>query len=106
MVEDALARRLHDKMTRGGALTEAERAQLEAWYERQDNEEEALLSSTPQTPETLRTLRSEVDTALSQLSTVTRRIQTLADENEVLRRDIDALHQQLAQASAATPQAA
>ena len=106
MVENALARRLHDKRTRGGALTEAERAQLEAWYEQQDNEEEALLSSAPQAPATLRTLRGEVDVALSRLSAVTQRIRTLTDENEALRRDIAALHQQLAQASAATPQAA
>ncbi len=99
-MDNTLARRLHDKATRGDRLTDAEQAQLAAWYERQDQAEEALLAPRmPQAPTTLETLRSEVEAAVSRLSAVTQQIQALADENEALRRDIAALHEQLAQAA-------
>jgi len=100
MAEDLAARSLHDKATRGNTLTEAEQARLAAWYEQQDNEENALLeSSTPQTPTTLQSLRSDVEAALSRLLMVTQHIQTLTEENEALRHDIAVLHQQLAEAT-------
>ena len=42
---DKSARQLHDKATRGGTLTDAERARLGAWYEQQDAAEAARVGS-------------------------------------------------------------
>lgn len=98
MAEEPLARRLHDRATRGGVLTAAEQAHLEAWYEQQDRGEAALLAQTAQSPATIQSLRSEVDEAVARLLALTQRVQGQADENEVLRRDIAALYQRLAQA--------
>lgn len=99
MTDDTAARRLHDKATRGGALTEAERATLEAWYNQKDNEEAVLLnSSTPGASTTLDALHEQVATALTRLREETGRIQAQADENEALRRKIAALSERLAHA--------
>ncbi len=99
MENNIFARQLHDKMTRGGTLTPAEKATLEAWYEKQDAEENALLvSASPQTA-TLRELRNEVEAASAQMLAVTQGIQTLVEENEALRREIATISQQLAQAA-------
>jgi len=105
MAEELSVQQLHDRATRGEALTDAERARLEARYEQQDAEEDARInSSVSATPATLQRLRDEVDAALTQVSSAARRAQALAEENEALRRDIADLHQRLARAS--SPQAA
>ncbi len=39
--------RLHDKATRGGTLSAAERKRLDAWYAGQDAAEQALLGQVP-----------------------------------------------------------
>jgi chromosome segregation ATPase len=96
---DMLARQLHDKATRGGALTPTEEATLEAWYKRQDAEENALLASATPQAATLRNLRSEVEAASAQMLAVTQHIQTLIAENEALRQEIATLSQQLARAA-------
>lgn len=97
MTDDTLARQLHDKATRGGALTQAERAALEAWYDEKDYEEAALLNSpTPGTLTTLDALREQLAAALARLREETQRIQAQADENEALRGEIAALSERLA----------
>ncbi len=97
MTEDTLARQIHDKATRGGILTEAERAALEAWYNEKDHEEAVLLhSSTSASLTTLDALREQVAAALARLREETGRIQAQADENEALRREIAALSERLA----------
>ena len=104
MNDETLARQLHDKATRGIALTETERKHLAAWYERQDREERALLtSSTAETPATIKTLRAEVEAATARLLAVTQRMQTVSAESEALRRDIAAIHRQLAQTGSTQP---
>lgn len=95
VVESASARQLHDKAARGETLTEAEAATLDAWYERQDGEENALLVSNTPPSATLRNLRSEVGAASAQMLAVTQHIQTLVTENEALRHEIATLSQQL-----------
>ena len=50
MENEVAYRQLHDRATRGESLTEAERAQLAAWYEQQDAEEDALLTSSAPAP--------------------------------------------------------
>lgn len=102
MSTDELAKQLHDKATRGIALSTAEQAKLEAWYAQQDTEENAILARTTP-PQTLVTLQVQVDTAVAQLLTVTQRIQELVAQNDALRRDIAALQRQLAQTPTVQP---
>ncbi|MBM4254702.1 MAG: hypothetical protein FJ147_02265 [Deltaproteobacteria bacterium] len=89
-----LGKQLHDKATRGSALSSDEQAQLDAWYVQQDQEEEELLSQTSSSA-TLTTLQTQVDTGVARLLAVTQRIQEIETHNEMLRRDIAALQRQL-----------
>jgi len=95
MISDDLAKQLHDRATRGEPLSAEEQAQLEKWYVLQDNAESKALGLTA-AEKTLTTLQAQVDAALAQLMTVTKRIQEIAAENETLRREITALRRQLA----------
>jgi ABC-type transporter Mla subunit MlaD len=93
MNTDEVARQLHDRATRGGALSPGEQALLEQWYAAQDQAEDAALSqSSP--PQELAALRDEVDTALTRLAAVLQRIQVLTSENEALRKEIAILQRQ------------
>ena len=102
MSGDDVALQLHDRATRGGALSAEEQALLDAWYARQDQEEAAALArSLP--PANVAALQAHVDAAVAQLLTVTQRIQTLTAENEAVRQEIAALQRRLAQQSANQP---
>ena len=92
---DELARQLHDRATRGELLSAEERALLDQWYARQDREESAALAATVP-PASAAALQAQVDAALAQLVTATQRIQTLAAENEAVRKEIADLQRQLA----------
>lgn len=85
---------LHDKATRGVALSAEEQSQLEVWYTEQDQDENALLEST-RSSENLTPLHTEVGTVIEQLVTASQRIQELTAQNEALRQEIDALQHQL-----------
>ena len=102
MSTDHLAKQLHDKATRGIALSTKERAQLEAWYAVQDQAESVLLE-TATAPQRLATLQTRIDTILTQLQTVTQRMQELTVQNAALRREIALLQHQLAQATTHEP---
>jgi hypothetical protein len=102
MTDDPLARQLHDRVSRGEALSSAERAQLEAWYAHRDEEEARLLDGEPSASNVV-TLRNQVQAALARLVAITQRIQTLAEENETLRQEITALQRQLPQSTTAQP---
>ncbi len=91
---DERAQQLHDKATRGDALSVEEQTQLDAWYAEQDRRENEALQPAGTSPQ-LATLRTQVETALAQLLTVTQHIQELTAHNETLRRDIAGLQQQL-----------
>jgi predicted nucleic acid-binding Zn-ribbon protein len=86
---------LHDRATRGQVLSAEERAQLQEWYARLDREEDANLDRVVRTA-SLAALHTQIDTALAQLATVTRRIQTLTVENAAIRQEIASLQAQLA----------
>jgi hypothetical protein len=91
------ARQLHDRATRGLALSTEEQAELEAWYAEQDRGESILLGGSP--PEqSLTALYAQLDEAMTRLRAVTARIHEIAAQNDALRREIAALQQQLAQA--------
>ncbi|MEW5987041.1 MAG: hypothetical protein AB1791_10445 [Chloroflexota bacterium] len=102
MVADELARFLHDRATRGEALSAEEQAQLEAWYALQDSTESQELDAVGHKG-TLVTLQAQVEVALTQLLTVSRRIQQVASENEALRREVAVLRRQLAQRPSLQP---
>jgi hypothetical protein len=97
-----LPQELHDRATRGVPLSDEEQAQLDQWYARQDQDEDAALTRTP-APPSVTALQAQVDAAVAQLLTVTQRIQTLAAENEAVRREIAVLQRQLAQRPATQP---
>jgi predicted nucleic acid-binding Zn-ribbon protein len=100
MISDELGIQLHDRATRGEELTDGEQKQLENWYAVQDSAESSLLKSTTTEPD-VSELRTQIEVVLSQLTAITQRIQQVMVENEKLRHEIAALHQQLASAKLA-----
>lgn len=102
MSNNELEKQLHDRHTRGEALSEEEQAQLQKWYAAQDRAEMDELNLTP-TADTIAALQVQIDSALTQLAVITRRIQETAAENETLRREVADLHRQLAQQAAPRP---
>ncbi|TEU12468.1 MAG: hypothetical protein E3J21_21040 [Anaerolineales bacterium] len=102
MVSDELGKQLHDRATRGEALSPEEQAQLKDWYATQDRSEADQLGFTA-TAETVDLLQAQIDSAVAQLATITRRIQEIATENKALRREIAALCRQLAQQDSPQP---
>jgi hypothetical protein len=106
MVTNELGQQLHDRATRGDALSEEEQRQLNEWYEIQDRAEMEMLSRSwaQRTDESVESLRSQIDAALTQIIKITKRIQEISAENQALRREIATLQRQLAQRT--TPQPA
>lgn len=102
MTTDEQAQELHDKTTRGIAISSDERLVLEEWYARLEQQETALLAGRDGT-EALAALQARVDAALAQVLAITQRIRTLTAENEALRREIEDLHRQLAQKASKQP---
>lgn len=99
-MSDDLGAQLHDRATRGEALSPEEQKQLERWYEAQDRaEEEALASAATVVPEEVST--SEIRSLLTRIADATRQIQEVTAENEILRSDVAALQAQLARQSSA-----
>lgn len=90
------AKELHDRSTRGQALTAEEQAQLEAWYQEQDQTEFQQLGLTASTLANT-ALSEQIGTTLEQLAKVTARIKTLAAENDALRRENLILRRQLSE---------
>jgi peptidoglycan hydrolase CwlO-like protein len=85
---------LHDKATRGIALSAEEQTRLEAWYAEQDAAEQALLSRD-QSPAKVAELQTQVDSVLVQISSTAERIQQIAAQNEALKSEIAQLQQRL-----------
>jgi hypothetical protein len=96
MITDDSAKELHDWATRGIQLSDTERAELEAWYARQDAEESAALAGA-QPSQSLELLKVQVGEVMSQLLVTSQRIQAQAAENESLRREVAELKRQLAE---------
>ncbi|MBM3143681.1 MAG: hypothetical protein FJ010_01675 [Chloroflexi bacterium] len=102
MISNDTAKKLHDRASRGEALSAEEQKRLLDWYATQDTAESKLLELTTSEKRVV-SLQSQVDAALKQLMTVTKRIQEVASENETLRREIAALRHQLVQQLGAQP---
>jgi len=88
---------LHDKATRGVALTDEEHALLAACYKREDEAEARIINT--EGSDKLASLQARVNAVLVQLKLSTERIQVTEAENERLRREIAELRRQLANAT-------
>lgn len=89
---------LHDQATRGGTLTEAERARLEAGYAQKDQGEAALLGAFASDNSLgIDSLRDDLTLAVTRLRERSQQLEAQAIENDVLRREVDALSKQLLQ---------
>ena len=96
MVSDELGKQLHDRATRGEALTIEEQAQLEAWYAEQDRVEAVLLQRTASSVSQT-SLQTKIDSILHQITSAAQRIQDIAHQNELLRDEIARFRRQLLQ---------
>lgn len=102
MIPEELGQQLHDKATRGAALTAQEQAQLDEWYHQQDGSESQGLNRS-YGESAVAALRSQVAEALAQMQAVAADIQNLAGANEALRREVTALRERVAQRPAPQP---
>ena len=96
MNSDEFGQQLHDKATRGVALTAQEQSGLQAWYAQQDSAEKES-SGKSRREESVRGIHDEVAAAISQLGVVTRRVQEISAANEALRKEVNALKRRVAQ---------
>ncbi len=93
---NAEAQKLHDRATRGELLTLEEQAQLQAWYDEQDQVEfEQRNLAAMVTDDSA--LNDQIQAALNQLTAATAQIQKLALENDALRRENLAIRRQLSE---------
>ena len=95
MVSNEIGRQLHDRVTQGISLTSEEQSRLQDWYTIQDRTEISELGLAKEDTRTT-VLQEQVEKTLAQLVNVTKRIQELTAENEVLRDDNIQLRQKLA----------
>ena len=95
MTPAQIGMQLHARKTQGETLTAEEATQLENWYALQDAEENRWLS-VDTTPTNTSQIQPQTNSVLNHLTDTTQRIQTVAAENEALRREIIALKQKLA----------
>ena len=100
MLDDIMARQLHDQATRGGSLTAEEQVSLEKWYAQQDAAEAAQITASDTTSPAVESLRTEVSAAVRRLNEVTQKIQIQSEANEALRREIAVLVEELSPAQA------
>ena len=94
MDSNELAGQLHDRATRGELLSVEEQSVLTEWYTLQDRAESVALGLTEEDVDAA-TLHTQVEVTLTQITVVTQHIQDIISENEVLKRDISHLRQQL-----------
>jgi hypothetical protein len=91
---DEQLQHLHDQMTRGYQPTPEEQSKLDAWYMRQDQLEDQLLSQSTSSTSPV-DLHSQVAATATQLEVVTRHIRDVIAENLLLREEIRALQRRL-----------
>ena len=87
---------LHDRATRGLALTAAEQIQLDNWYAEQDEAEHRRFASAA-TTQNIAGLQAQIKAGLAQVVLVTQQIQDLMHQNEELQGEVTSLKNQLTQ---------
>lgn len=102
MISNDVGQRLHDRSTRGEALSAEEQAMLADWY-RQLDEEDAKTPLSLSFPPDLEKLREEHRRILDDLVESAKRIKAKEMENERLREEIAKLRQALAERRARQP---
>lgn len=96
MIPNEKGQQLHDRVTRGEELSPEEKQLLEEWYAVQDQAEADLLGLNEQEPFQVQ-LQAQIQEALAQLVKTANRIQQIASEIEVIRKENATLRRQLAQ---------
>jgi hypothetical protein len=87
MISDHLGGLLHSRSSRGEALSDLEKEQLEAWYADKDAQEAQRLKM-PGTDVDCVALQAQIDAALEIISTVSQGIRQVSSENVILRQEI------------------
>ena len=94
--------KLHVRKARGEDLTSTEWADLDAWYDEQDQIEAASLGVASNLG-TLEPLQEQVNAVLQRIIATSQTIQAIAAENEIVRQENRALRHLLAQQRAFQP---
>ena len=105
MITDELGKQLHDKYTRGIPLSSDEQEQLENWYEYHDNLEQVVFDTALHTKmkeyqQTIadqgqKKLWDQIEASFIHLAKMTKRIQEIAAENDILRQEVSRLRAQV-----------
>ncbi|HEX8734068.1 MAG TPA: hypothetical protein VF721_02015 [Pyrinomonadaceae bacterium] len=85
---------MHDKATRGEALSETENTQLAAWYEAQDECESDLLNKNAM-QDSFAERRNQIQNTLGKFAVVHSKNLKIFAENETLRRENEVLRKKL-----------
>ena len=96
MIDDKSGQQLHDRATRGLPLSEEERAQLDAWYKKLDEEEAAWLTQPDLAP-LIEETRRQTSRGWDEIAALVQQIQETRRENEGLRRENEGLLKQVRQ---------
>lgn len=94
IVSEEIGIELHKRAMQKDMLSAKERLQLEDWYAVQDEAEMEMLGLLAAT-EPLESLKVQVDLAVAQVTSWTKRLQEISAENEILRRENAELRRQL-----------
>jgi hypothetical protein len=95
MVSDKIGLKLHDLATTGHPLTLEEQDQLQAWYADKDQAEAVIFGPSNQPLPDVAVLQNQIDQALVQLASDIQQIQSITQENNVLRQENADLKQQI-----------
>jgi hypothetical protein len=93
MISEELGTNLHDRHTRGYMLSAEEMKQLQTWYAQNDHEDWA--NAARQEANTNAVAQDQVETVLTQIEVITRRIRKLEKQNAILRQENVALQNDL-----------
>jgi hypothetical protein len=85
---------LHSRSSRGEALSDLEKEQLEAWYADKDAQEAQRLKMSEIDVDCV-ALQAQIDASLEKISTVSQRIHQVSSEDAILRQEIFKLWQVL-----------
>ena len=96
MIETLTGQQLHSRFTQGEKLSADERSQLDEWYAAQDRIETNQITQAQPSRSSV-DLQSQIDATLAQLAVVTKRMQELTVENEMLRQEVLLLRRQVPQ---------
>jgi hypothetical protein len=95
MISDKIGLKLHDKFTRGQAMSDAEIRTLESWYAQKDMAEQRQILKQHLVPPAENALQEAIEETYQRLSSLTERLQATERENEQIRLENKRLRQKL-----------